>query len=254
MTYVIITAGIDLSVGSVLVFSGVVAAKADERSRRQRLGRRSCVGLVGGAGLRARPGASSTATLITTARIPPLIVTLGTLGMASGAALLITGGTDERYVPTKLVDTIGIGRRVRPDPVPRDHRLAVGASCSASSSRLTRFGRYTYAVGSNVEARAARRHHRRPPPDQGLRARRDAGRPGRLPEPRALRARPRSVGTPPTTSTRSPPSCSAAPACSAASARSCGTVVGVFIPAVLQNGFVISACSRSGSRSPSAPC
>ena len=34
-TYVIITAGIDLSVGAVLVFSGVVAAKADERARRR---------------------------------------------------------------------------------------------------------------------------------------------------------------------------------------------------------------------------
>ena len=45
----------------------------------------------------------------------------------------------------------------------------------------TRFGRYTYAIGSNEEARAARRHQRRPPPDQGLRAGRHAGRAGRLP-------------------------------------------------------------------------
>ena len=46
MTYVIITAGIDLSVGSVLVFSGVVAAKLMNARGRRRLGRRSCVGLA----------------------------------------------------------------------------------------------------------------------------------------------------------------------------------------------------------------
>ena len=48
--------------------------------------------------------------LITKANIPPFIVTLGTLGMALGSALLITGGVDEREVPFKLIDTIGSGR------------------------------------------------------------------------------------------------------------------------------------------------
>ena len=48
--------------------------------------------------------------LVAKAKIPPFIVTLGTLGMALGAALLITGGVDEREVPFKLVATIGIGR------------------------------------------------------------------------------------------------------------------------------------------------
>ena len=43
--------------------------------------------------------------LIAKAKIPPLIVTLGTLGMALGAALLITGGVDKRDVPFKLVET-----------------------------------------------------------------------------------------------------------------------------------------------------
>jgi len=48
--------------------------------------------------------------LVTKAKIPSFIVTLGTLGMALGAALLITGGVDERDVPFKLVETIGTGR------------------------------------------------------------------------------------------------------------------------------------------------
>ena len=61
MTYVIITAGIDLSVGSVLVFSGVVAAKAMNAVGGDNWGT-ILVGLVGRARGRAAPGASSTAS------------------------------------------------------------------------------------------------------------------------------------------------------------------------------------------------
>ena len=60
-TYVIITAGIDLSVGAVLVFSGVVAAEADERGRR-REPRRDPARARRVAGLRARLGRCSTAS------------------------------------------------------------------------------------------------------------------------------------------------------------------------------------------------
>ena len=103
----------------------------------------------------------------------------------------------------------------------------------------TRFGRYTYAVGSNAEARAARRHQRRPPPDQGLRARRDAGRAGRLPV--LARFATTTIGGHATDNLNVDRRrrASAARACSAASGRSLGTVFGVFIPAVLQNGFII---------------
>ena len=109
MTFVIITAGIDLSVGSVLVFSGVVSAKAMNGMD----GDGWDVILVGVVVARwpaASAGASSTALLITKARVPPLIVTLGTLGMALGLALIITGGVDVREVPPKLVTSIGVGR------------------------------------------------------------------------------------------------------------------------------------------------
>jgi ribose transport system permease protein len=97
MTYVIITAGIDLSVGAVLVFSGVVAVKAMNAVGGDNWGT-ILVGLAAAlaAGL-AWGGLNG--FLVAKARIPPLIVTLGTLGMALGAALLITGGVDERDVP-----------------------------------------------------------------------------------------------------------------------------------------------------------
>jgi ribose transport system permease protein len=89
--------------------------------------------------------------LVAKARIPPLIVTLGSLGMALGAALLITGGVDERDVPFKLVSTIGAGRLF--DQVPWLVIIAFAvAAVFGVVLAATRFGRYTYAVGSNEEA------------------------------------------------------------------------------------------------------
>jgi ribose transport system permease protein len=148
LTYVIITAGIDLSVGSVVVFSGVVAAKLMDK--------------VGGDGwgvillglLTAVVAGAAWGTLngflVAKAKIPPFIVTLGTLGMALGGALLITGGVDERDVPFKLIDTIGTGRLF--DQLPYLVLIAaVVALIGGIVLAMTRFGRYTYACGSNLE-------------------------------------------------------------------------------------------------------
>jgi ribose transport system permease protein len=149
MTYVIITAGIDLSVGAVLVFSGVVSVKAmnavgDDNWGTILVG--LAVALVAGLAWGLING-----FLVAKARIPPLIVTLGTLGMSLGAALLITGGVDERDVPFKLVSTIGAGRLF--DQVPWLVLIAFAvALVFAIVLAATRFGRYTYAVGSNEEA------------------------------------------------------------------------------------------------------
>ena len=148
LTYVIITAGIDLSVGSVVVFSGVVAAKLMDK--------------VGGDGwgvillglLTAVVAGAAWGTLngflVAKAKIPPFIVTLGTLGMALGGALLITGGVDERNVPFKLIDTIGTGRAFGQLPY-LVLIAAVVALIGGIVLAMTRFGRYTYACGSNLE-------------------------------------------------------------------------------------------------------
>jgi ribose transport system permease protein len=149
MTFVIITAGIDLSVGAVLVFSGVVSIKF--------------MNAIGGndwgtilLGLGAALGAGLAwgvlnGFLVAKARIPALIVTLGTLGMALGFALLITGGVDEREVPIKLIDTIGTGRLFDQIPYLVIISLAV-AIVFGILLTATRFGRNTYAIGSNPEA------------------------------------------------------------------------------------------------------
>jgi ribose transport system permease protein len=149
MTYVIITAGIDLSVGAVLVFSGVVSVKAMNAVGGDNWGT-----IVVGLGVALAAGLAwglLNGFLVAKARIPPLIVTLGTLGMSLGAALLITGGVDERDVPFKLVSTVGAGRLF--DQVPWLVLIAFAvAVVFGIILAATRFGRYTYAVGSNEEA------------------------------------------------------------------------------------------------------
>jgi ribose transport system permease protein len=118
MTFVIITAGIDLSVGSVLVFSGVIAAKV--------------MLAIGGESW----GAIAAGLLA---------------GLVAGTAWgVITGGIDVRGVPQRLTTTIGIGQLAG---VPYLVLIAaVVTAIGAVTLSMTRFGRYTYAIGSNAEA------------------------------------------------------------------------------------------------------
>jgi ribose transport system permease protein len=149
MTYVIITAGIDLSVGSVLVFSGVVAAKLMNQVGGDNWG----VIFVGLAAALAAGLAWGLVNgiLVAKAKIPAFIVTLGTFGMALGLALVISGGIDERSGPFKLISTIGIGRLFSQIPYLVIISLVVALVFGVILAQ-TRFGRYTYAIGSNQEA------------------------------------------------------------------------------------------------------
>jgi ribose transport system permease protein len=148
LTYIIVTAGIDLSVGSVLVFSGVVSAKLMSSVGGNGWGV-IIVGLITATAAGCAWGVLN-GFLVAKAKIPAFIVTLGTLGMALGSALLITGGVDEREVPLKLIDTIGTGRLW--DQIP--YLVLIAAAVAIVGGivlALTRFGRYTYACGSNLE-------------------------------------------------------------------------------------------------------
>jgi ribose transport system permease protein len=149
MTFVIITAGIDLSVGGVLVFSGVVAAKGMHAAGGDNWGvilLGLVVGMAGGLAWGLING-----FLVAKAKIPAFVVTLGTLGASLGAALVITGGVDEREVPFKLITTIGTGRAFNQIPYLVLIAFAV-AIVFGIVLAATRFGRHTYAVGSNEEA------------------------------------------------------------------------------------------------------
>jgi len=150
MTFVIITGGIDLSVGSVLVFSQVVAALV-----MRAMGAEGLAVILAGLASVLLAGLAwglLNGVLIAKTRIPALIVTLGTLGMAQGAALLLSGGINVRQaVPPDLVTTVGIGRLF--GEIPYLVLIAAGITIlGAILLHLTRFGRHTYAIGSNAEA------------------------------------------------------------------------------------------------------
>ncbi|WP_020576196.1 ABC transporter permease [Actinopolymorpha alba] len=160
MTFVIVSAGIDLSIGSVLIFSGVVAAKVmlavggDPRDPSAGaadagwgvIGLGILAGLLAGLAWGVING-----LLVAKARVPPLIATLGTLGMALGASYLLTGGTDVRGIPRQLAGTLGFGLVL--NSVPWLVVIAAGVAVVLGLVlAYTRFGRYTYAIGSNPEA------------------------------------------------------------------------------------------------------
>jgi ribose transport system permease protein len=154
MTFVIITSGIDLSVGTVLIFSGVIGAEM-----MQSIGGGDAtndgwgvillglvVTVIAGAAWGLLNG-----LLVAYAKVPPLIVTLGSFGAALGAADLITGGNDVRTVPSRLHDVIGYGTSLV--VVPNLVIIVVVITLIAAwLLHTTKFGRYTYAVGSSAEA------------------------------------------------------------------------------------------------------
>ena len=150
MTFVIITGGIDLSIGSVLVFSGVIAAKVMAANGGAHAGwgviaLGSVAAVVAGAGWGALNG-----ILVTKGRIPPLIATLGTLGISLGLAEVITNGSDVG-APRRLGDTVG--NRLIAGQIPVTALIAAAVALIFGwLLGATRFGRHTYAVGSNAEA------------------------------------------------------------------------------------------------------
>lgn len=147
-TFVILTGGIDLSINGVLVFSGVISAMtmvAVGGDNPVTLTAGLVTGVIAGAAWGLLNG-----VLIAKGHIPPLIVTLGTMGMSLGAALLLTDGIDISDVPRSLVVGVGSGRAAG---VPWLVLIAaVVAALGMLVLRFTRFGRYNYAAGSNPEA------------------------------------------------------------------------------------------------------
>jgi ribose transport system permease protein len=157
-TFTIATAGIDLSVGSVLVLSSVVGAKvmlALSGASGATYGTTNAgwgviaLGAVAAVATGAAVGALN-GFLVSHARIPALIVTLGTFGIALGAAQLVSDGQDVRAVPQRLVSVIGSGALLG---IPSLVWIAFAVTvCGGVLLHMTRFGVRTFAVGSNAEA------------------------------------------------------------------------------------------------------
>jgi ribose transport system permease protein len=148
MTFVIITAGIDLSIGSMLVFSSVIGCKVIVAVGGQGWGS-TFAGLLACLVAATLWGALN-GWLVSYARVPAFIVTLGSLSTALGLAQIITGGIDLVAATDVMVDKIGFGNVIGQVPA-----LGVIAFiCVIFGGILlhkTKFGLTTYAIGSNIE-------------------------------------------------------------------------------------------------------
>ena len=151
VTFVIITAGIDLSVGTMMTFSAVMTAVFITN-----WGLPVPIGILGGL-LAGGLAGFINGTVISRMKIPPFIATLGMLYITKGLSLVIS-----ELKPIYFNDTPGfremtmgslLGRIIPGFEVPNAVLLLFGAAIIANLI-LTRtiLGRYTFALGSNEEA------------------------------------------------------------------------------------------------------
>lgn len=141
--WIIISGGIDLSVGSVMALSGVVttmmiAAGVD-------IFISSLCGILVGALCGFING-----FLTAVGKLLPFISTLGMMGIARGVALIITKGVPVFGLPESF-SILGNGRLFEIFPIPVLITLVLGVMGHVVLTK-TPFGRYTYALGSNFEA------------------------------------------------------------------------------------------------------
>ena len=153
MTLIILTAGIDLSVGAILALSGAVAAGLLKNGLPvEPLGVKLQFTVFGSivSGLLAGAAAGLFNGLaVTCFKLPPFVATLGMFSIARGLTMLWTGG----FPITGLGPTFGaIGTGVMMKiPVPV-WISGVLVAIFVLLTRRTRFGRHIYAVGGNERA------------------------------------------------------------------------------------------------------
>jgi ribose transport system permease protein len=149
MTMVIITAGIDLSVGSLIALAAVISTLIMKKLGGLQapawvvlvgfLGGMLCCGVIGAAG----------GFIVSRFKVAPFITTLSVMMIARGLAFMITGGYSIYQVP-KALPWLGQGR---PFGVPNTVILLIALYVAAHIFMAhTRTGRYIYAVGGNQEA------------------------------------------------------------------------------------------------------
>jgi len=153
MTLVILTGGIDLSVGSILALSGAVMAGllkfgTELETFGLYVGYQApaaiTIGILVGAALGLFNGA-----MITRFKVPPFVATLAMLTIARGLTKLYTGGE----AITGLGDAFVAVGSERLLGIPNQVWIAAGIVLAASILlKKTRFGRHIYAVGGNEEA------------------------------------------------------------------------------------------------------
>jgi ribose/xylose/arabinose/galactoside ABC-type transport system permease subunit len=144
MTAVILTGGIDLSVGSVAALAGVVAAMIAATGGAGAVALGALAALAVGLAVGAFNG-----VMVAQFRVPPFVTTLAMLTICRGLAFVVTGGRSIGNLPAGF----GFAGRehVLGVPVPVLLMFAVFAAGWFVLKRMT-FGRYVYAVGGNREA------------------------------------------------------------------------------------------------------
>lgn len=141
MTFVIVSGGIDLSVGSIIALVCVITANMVNDhgiipAILVALLVGALVGLINGVG-------------IAYGKLQPFIMTLGTMYMASGAASIYTNGT-----PISIkgnFSKIGNSMLFNTNPLPAIYFIVI-LIAAYLVMRNTRFGRHVYSIGSNKEA------------------------------------------------------------------------------------------------------
>ncbi len=150
-TFIIITSGIDLSVGVLMTFCAVMAGVFMVN-----LGWPMPLGILGAIAMGALSGCLS-GLAITRLKVPPFIATLGMMMLLKGASLIITHTRPIYFNDVEGFDQIAlgswIGELLPRLPIPNGVLImfAVAVFCAVVLNK-TALGRYTFALGSNEEA------------------------------------------------------------------------------------------------------
>jgi ribose transport system permease protein len=150
-TFVIITAGIDLSVGTLMTFCAVMTGVVLTN-----FGMPLWLGVVASIATGAFCGSIS-GFLIAKLKIPPFIATLGMMWAVKGLSLVVTNARPIYFNDTPNFDMISqaslVGYFVPSVPIPNGVLILFGLAIVASIIlNRTALGRYTFALGSNEEA------------------------------------------------------------------------------------------------------
>lgn len=146
VTFVLLTGGVDLSLGSLVALTGVVAATFAHTGGLH-LPMAVCLGILTGLGCGILNG-----LVVAKARVAPFIATLGMMTAARGLAYVVSGGRPVSGLHPAFI-AIGSGDFLgMPIPV---WILAAVAAGSTVFLRRTRIGRHLYATGGNEQAARA---------------------------------------------------------------------------------------------------
>jgi len=147
VTFVIITGGIDLSIGTVLTFSAVMTGVFIVDLKLP-----VPVGVLGGLLAGAACGLVNGFT-IAKMKIPPFIATLGMMMATKGLALILSRSKPIYFMDTPAFNQIAMGSIIPAISIPNAVLILFGAAIIASLVLgKTILGRYNFAIGSNEEA------------------------------------------------------------------------------------------------------